>query len=87
MPSYRFDYQVNGDVLSGKITQSGVSNNFVMLVPLYADFGKGWVKLGAATMTGNTSVDVTNLKLPMAPKKAAICALNDVLAASIQNGK
>ncbi|MGH9932976.1 MAG: carboxypeptidase regulatory-like domain-containing protein [Pyrinomonadaceae bacterium] len=85
MPSYHFDYQINGDVLSGKITQSGVSNNFVMLVPLYADFGKGWVRLGAATMTGNTSVDVTNLKLPMPPKKVSICAFNDVLAASIQN--
>jgi hypothetical protein len=88
MPSYRFDYQINSDgSLTGKITQSGVSNNFAMLVPLYADFGKGWIKLGSATMIGNSSVDITNLKLPVAPKKAAICALNDVLAASIQNGK
>jgi hypothetical protein len=38
-------------------------------------------------MIGNSSVDITNLKLPAAPKKAAICALNDVLAANIQNGK
>ena len=88
MPSYRFEYQISGDnSLSGKITQSGVSSNFAMLVPLYADFGKGWVKLGAATLLGNGSVDITNLKLPAAPKKVAICALNDVLAASIQNGK
>jgi len=88
MPSYRFDYQINSDgSLSGKITQSGVSGNFAMLVPLYADFGKGWIRLGSATMVGNSSVDITNLKLPAAPKKAAICALNDVLAASIQNGK
>lgn len=88
MPSYRFDYQINSDgSLTGKITQSGVSNNFAMLVPLYADFGKGWIRLGSATMIGNSSVDITNLKLPMAPKKAAICALNDVLALSIQNSK
>ena len=87
MPSYRFDYQLNGDTLSGKITQSGVSKDFGMLVPLYADFGKGWIKVGSATMIGNSSVDITNMKLPMAPKKIAICALNDVLAASIQNGK
>jgi hypothetical protein len=87
MPSYRFDYQLNGDVLSGKITQSGVSKDFAMLVPLYADFGKGWTKLGSATLVGNTTLDVKDLKLPAKPKKVAICAMNDVLAASIQNGK
>lgn len=87
MPSYRFDYKLNGDTLSGKITQSGVSNDFGMLVPLYADFGKGWIKVGSAKMIGNSSIDITDMKLPMAPKKVAICALNDVLAASIQHGK
>lgn len=88
MPSYRFDYQIGNDnTLSGKITQSGVSNDFAMLVPLYADFGKGWIKLGSATMIGNTSVDISNVKLPIAPKRVAICALNDVLAASIDNVK
>jgi hypothetical protein len=88
MPSYNFDYQINSDgSLSGKITQSGVSENFAMLVPLYVDFGGGWIKVGSATMIGNSSVDIANMKLPSTPKKAAICALKDVLAASIQNGK
>jgi Carboxypeptidase regulatory-like domain/Peptidase family M1 domain len=88
MPSYRFDYQVSQDgTLSGKITQSGVSKNFAMLVPLYGDFGKGWVKLGSALMISNQSVDISNLKLPAVPKKVAVCAWNDVLAASIQNNK
>jgi hypothetical protein len=73
--------------LSGKITQSGVSNNFALRIPLHADFGKGWIRLGAATLIGNSSVDITNMKLPSVPKKAAICALNDALAANIQNGK
>ena len=41
MPSYRFEYQVNSDnSISGKITQSGVSNDFVMLVPSYVDLGR-----------------------------------------------
>ncbi len=44
-------------------------------------------KLGMATMIGNSSIDVSDMKLPSAPKRVAICALNDVLAASIQNGK
>ena len=88
MPSYRFDYQINADgSLSGKVTQSGVSENFAMLVPIYVDFGKGWVKLGSALLIGNNSLDINNLKLTQVPKKAAICAMNDVLAASIQNNK
>jgi hypothetical protein len=87
MPSYRFDYQINGDTLTAKITQSGVSDKFAMLVPLYADFGKGWIKLGSATLVGNSSIDITNLKFPAAPKKVTICAFNDVLAANIQTGK
>jgi hypothetical protein len=89
MPSYRFDYQLSdgGTTLSGKITQSGVSDKFKMPVPVYIDFGKGWVKVGAATMVGNTSVDLTNVKLPQAATRAAVCALDDILALSIQNSK
>jgi len=75
VPAYRFEYQIAPDgTLSGRITQSGVSDNFVMVVPLYLDYGKGWGKLGSATLVGNTSLDITNMKLPGAPKRAAICA-------------
>ncbi len=89
MPSYRFDYQLadGGTTLTGKITQSGVTDNFKMLVPVYVDFGKGWAKIGSATMTGNTSVELKGIKLPQAAKSAAVCALDDVLALSIQNSK
>lgn len=89
MPSYKFEYQLadGGTTLSGKITQSGVSDNFKMLVPVYVDFGKGWVKIGAGMVTGNSSVDVKGIKLPQAAKSAAVCALDDVLALSIQNSK
>jgi hypothetical protein len=86
VPSYKFDYKINSDgSLSGRITQSGVSDNFAMIVPVYIDMGKGWAKLGSAQMVGNSSVDLNNVKLPAAPKRAAICALNDVLATSISN--
>ncbi len=89
MPSYKFEYQLGdgGTTISGRITQSGVSESFRMAVPVYVDFGKGWVKIGAAAMTGNTTVNLNNVKLPQASKRAAICALSDVLAASIQGGK
>jgi aminopeptidase N len=89
MPSYKFDYQLSpdGTTLTGKITQTGVSENFKMLVPIYVDFGKGWFRLGAATIIGNATIDIGSLKLPQPAKRASICALNDVLALSIQNGK
>ena len=88
MPSYRFDYQIGGDgSLSGRITQSGVSDKFVMRVPVYVDFGKGWSRLGSATIVGNSTTDLGNIKLPKGTKRAAICAWNDVLALSIQNGR
>ena len=89
MPNYRFEYQLGADgmSISGRITQSGVSDNFKMLVPVYVDFGNGWAKIGAARMTGNTSVDLRDIRLPQTAKRAAICALNDVLALNIQNAK
>jgi hypothetical protein len=92
MPSYRMDYSVGPGpegktALTARITQSGVSKDFVMLVPVYVDFGKGWARLGSAILSGNSSVDLNNIVLPQAPKRVAICALDDVLAASISNNK
>ncbi|HEV3471522.1 MAG TPA: carboxypeptidase regulatory-like domain-containing protein [Pyrinomonadaceae bacterium] len=87
MPAYRFEYQISGDTLTGRVTQAGVSDNFRMLVPVYADFGRGWARLGSATMIGNSSVDLGPLKLPQAPKKAAVAALRDVLATSYESSK
>ncbi len=82
------EYQTTPDgMFSAKLTQSGVSDDFVMIVPIYLDFGKGWVRLGTARMIGNTTLDVKDIKLPSAPKSAALCAMNDVLAVSIQNSK
>jgi hypothetical protein len=87
MPSYRFEYQINGDTLSGRITQSGVSDDFLMLVPVYVDLGNGWYQLGRAPMKGNSTVELGNIKLPMAIKKASLAALKDVLASEVENVK
>jgi hypothetical protein len=88
VPAYKFQYQIGADgSLSGKITQSGVSDNFVMLVPVYLDFGKGWTRLGQVTIVGNATIDVPPIKLPPGLKRAALCAMNDVLATSIENTK
>ena len=88
VPAYKLEYNVASDgTMSGKLTQSGVSDDFVMLVPLYIDMGKGWAKLGSARITGNTSVEIKGIKLPAVPKRVAACAMNDVLATSIENSK
>jgi hypothetical protein len=89
MPSYKFEYELTdgGTTLNGHVTQSGVSDNFKMLVPVYVDSGKGMVMLGEARIVGNKTVDLKDIKLPQPIKRAAICAFQDVLALSIQNGK
>jgi aminopeptidase N len=92
VPAYRLDYSVStGEagkaVLNAKITQSNVSKDFTMPVPIYADFGKGWVRLGAATLKGSSSVDLNNIELPQAPKRLTLAALRDVLATDIQVNK
>jgi hypothetical protein len=60
------------------ITQSEVDDHFAMLVPVFADFGKGMIRLGQAGIVGNgtRSVDIT---LPTQPKKVALNAYKDIL--------
>jgi Peptidase family M1 domain len=87
MPSYKFEYNVTGNKLTGSITQSNVSKNFIMLIPIYADFGTGWQFLGKVSLAGNDTLDIGTINLPRAPKKIAIAALNDVLAEKIENVK
>lgn len=87
VPSYKLEYSVNGDVLTGRVTQSGVSDNFAMLVPVYVDLGKGWVRLGAATIRGNSTTELGQIRLPQAPKRVAIAPYKDVLALSVENQK
>jgi aminopeptidase N len=86
MPSYRFEYQLgpDGSTLTGRLTQSGVGPQFKMLVPIYLDFGKGFARIGAAHITGNSSLDLGPIKLAEPAKRATICALDDVLALSVQ---
>ena len=91
VPAYKFEYSLSSSdgktILSGRITQSGVSDHFRMRVPVWVDFGKGWVRLGAATLVGDSSLDLPQIPLAQQPKKVAIAALNDVLATDIQTNK
>jgi hypothetical protein len=92
MPSYKFTYSIAPDsngkqTFSCSLEQSGVSKNFVMPVPIYLDFGNGWTYLGSATIVGNSTIEIKDIVVPGMPKRAAVAALQDVLAAKIENTK
>jgi Peptidase family M1 domain len=83
VPRYHFDYQLTpadgGKVkLHMTITQSEVGNQFVMLVPVFADFGQGMGRIGQIGTVGNSSHSFDTL-LPKEPKKIALNAYKEVL--------
>jgi len=83
VPRYHFEYQLTpadgGNVkLHMTITQSEVDEHFAMLLPVFADFGKGMIRLGQAKVIGNSTRDV-DLMLPAQPKKVALNAYKDIL--------
>ena len=90
LPSYAFTYSFDnapgGDIImSMKLTQSGVSEHFRMLVPVYLELSDGTIiRLGSASPDGNTTVEqkvpLKGLKQP--PKRAMINYFSDVLAAN-----
>ncbi len=84
VPAYKLQYQITSDgTFSGKLTQSGVSDKFVMVVPIYLDFGKGWTRFGGVTLEGNKSFEIPPMKLK-GLKRATLCALKDVLVTGIE---
>ena len=90
LPSYKFDYSFDknsdGDVVfSFKIAQSGVNEDFRMLVPVYLEITEGRVvPLGRARISGNSTVEqkVTLRGVKTAPKRAMLNYNYDVLAAN-----
>lgn len=83
IPKYHFEYQLlpadGGKVkLHMSITQSEVDEHFVMLVPVFVDFGNGMVRIGQLGVAGN-STRTAEVVLPTAPKKVALNAYKDIL--------
>jgi Peptidase family M1 domain len=86
-PSYRlessFTNDANGDlVLNVKITQSDVSPNFAMAIPLYLEFNNGRaLRLGVAKLLGNSSMEqhVPLKGLKEKPKRAVLAYYDDIL--------
>ncbi|HET9166417.1 MAG TPA: carboxypeptidase regulatory-like domain-containing protein [Candidatus Angelobacter sp.] len=83
IPKYHLDYQIT-PAEGGKanlhmtLTQSDVDDQFLMLVPVFADFGKGMVRIGQLGIKGNSSRSV-DVPLPMQPKKVALNAYKEIL--------
>jgi hypothetical protein len=91
LPTYKMDYatfdkDANGDVVFAfKLTQSGVNDNFRMVVPLYLELADGrTVNLGHARLTGNTSVEqkVPLRGVKVAPRRALVNYNYDVLSSN-----
>jgi hypothetical protein len=83
IPKYHFDYKLSpaegGKVnLHMTVTQSEVDDQFLMLVPIFVDFGKGMVRIGQVGVKGNSSRSA-DVVLPAQPKKVALNAYKDIL--------
>jgi hypothetical protein len=83
VPKYEFKYEsMPGEGKSVRIratiTQSEVSPNFAMFVPVFADFGQGMVRLNQLEMVGNSTRTV-DFVLPVAPKKVALNYYKEIL--------
>jgi hypothetical protein len=85
LPSYRLEYSLSSGengatVMEGKLTQSGVSPSFKMLVPVFADFGGKWVRIDVEAMRGN-STNTFHVAMQPRPKEILLNENHDVLAA------
>jgi len=85
LPRYKLEYtlatEADGKVtLTFTVAQSGVSERFKMLVPVYLDFDGKWTRLGEATLIGNSTTKEIMVRLAQRPKRVAINAFHDVLA-------
>jgi hypothetical protein len=83
VPRYSLKYDVQpaegGNVrVHTEITQSEVDENFAMFVPIYADFGKGMMRLGQVPVIGNSTRKI-DLVLDRQPKKVVLNAYKDIL--------
>jgi hypothetical protein len=83
VPRYHFEYQLipadGGKVkLHMTIIQSEVDEHFVMLVPVFADFGKGMVRIAQVAIVGNAPGHA-DLMLPGHPNKVALNAYKEIL--------
>lgn len=93
VPRYRLDYTISEEsggkvLLKGSVTQSEVSENFKMLVPLFVDMDGQVSLLGRLGIKGNSTSPEFKVPLPKRPKRVLIDYEHPVLAAeAVSRGK
>jgi len=83
IPKYSFKYDMESEAgnktrVRVEVTQSEVDQNFAMFVPVFADFGKGMVRIGQVGVIGSGTRAVI-FHMDSKPKKVAINVYKDVL--------
>ncbi len=83
VPRYKFDYALlpadGGKIkVHAEITQSEVDERFAMIVPVFADFGNGMIRVGQIGIAGNSTRTVDFI-MDRRPKKVALNAYKDIL--------
>jgi hypothetical protein len=83
IPRYKLAYNLQQDqdgkwALDGSLTQSEVSDNFRMIVPLYGEFSGHLRRIGQIRVSGNATVPI-KVRFPEKPKRLMINAYHDVL--------
>ena len=61
-----------------EITQGEVDQKFAMFVPVFADFGKGMVRIGQVGMVGNGTRNAI-FHMEHKPKKVVLNAYKEIL--------
>ena len=84
LPRYHLEYSLRGLSLDIKLTQSSVTDNFKMIVPVYLELASGQVtRMGAVALKGNTSeaqtIDLSRMGLKDPPRRVMINYYDDVL--------
>ncbi len=84
VPSYRLSYSLapgdnGGTTIEGKLTQSGVSDSFRMLVPVFAEIGEKNYRVCVVALQGNSTGEC-KASMSARPKQVLLNANHDVLA-------
>jgi hypothetical protein len=84
VPRYKFEPALTAAadgkwLLKASLSQSEVDPDFFGLVPVYADFDRGTMRLGMVRVKGNSTIDNIQVLLPAKPKRVMINANHDIL--------
>ena len=86
IPRYKFDYTITDAdggkfLLKATLTQSDVTPDFMMPVPIYLDMDGQIARLGVVAIRGNSTNSELQVLLPKKPKRVMINYFHDILEA------